>query len=43
MMGVLIAIVAILVGVGIYMELIGRRAYDNAQRATDLLLTERTV
>jgi two-component system phosphate regulon sensor histidine kinase PhoR len=43
MMGVLIAIVAILVGVGIYMELIGRRAYDNAQRTTDLLLTERTV
>jgi signal transduction histidine kinase/CHASE3 domain sensor protein len=41
--GVLIALVAALVAVGIYMELLGRKAYDNNQRATDLLLSERTI
>jgi signal transduction histidine kinase/CHASE3 domain sensor protein len=43
MLGVLILLIAALVSVGIYMELLGRRAYDNAERATDLLLTERIV
>ena len=41
--GVLILLVVALVAVGIYMQLLGRKAYDNTQRATDLLLTERTA
>src|SRR3954465_4042896 len=43
MLGLLIVLVAALVVVGIYMEILGRKAYDNTQRATDLLLNERGI
>jgi signal transduction histidine kinase/CHASE3 domain sensor protein len=43
MMGVLIALVAALVLAGSYTSFLGSRAYDNIQRATDLLLNERNA